>query len=124
MVGLGIVFQKRRQDTEWGFGGSVQYAAQARPKGGGRKGHHGGINDRAFAADGNGHQGALQESARQQIFNSRHNQAMNFYNLSDRAKAKQIKRVMTESAAQFTHAATARQYIELYEKMLKRPLII
>jgi hypothetical protein len=31
---------------------------------------------------------------------------------------------MTESAAQFTHAATARQYIELYEKMLKRPLIV
>jgi starch synthase/alpha-amylase len=52
------------------------------------------------------------------------NQAMNFYNLPNRTKAKQIKRVMTESAAQFTHAATARQYIELYEKMLKRPLII
>ena len=52
------------------------------------------------------------------------NQAMNFYNLPDRTKAKQIKRVMTESAAQFTYAATARQYIELYEKMLKRPLII
>jgi len=51
-------------------------------------------------------------------------QAMNFYNLPDNVKAKQIKRVMTESAAQFTHAVTARQYIELYEKMLKRPLII
>jgi starch synthase len=49
---------------------------------------------------------------------------MNFYNLPDRTKAKQIKRVMTESAVQFTYAATARQYIELYEKMLKRPLII
>jgi len=52
------------------------------------------------------------------------NQAMNFFNLPDRTKAKQIKRVMTESAVQFTYAATARQYIELYEKMLKRPLII
>jgi len=51
------------------------------------------------------------------------NQAMNFYNLPDRTKAKQIKRVMTKSAAQFTYATTARQYIELYEKMLKRPLI-
>jgi len=51
------------------------------------------------------------------------NQAMNFYNLPDRTRAKQIKRVMTESAAQFTYAATARQYIELYEKMLNRPLI-
>jgi starch synthase len=51
------------------------------------------------------------------------NQAMNFYNLPDRTRAKQIKRVMTESVAQFTYAATARQYIELYEKMLNRPLI-
>jgi starch synthase/alpha-amylase len=49
---------------------------------------------------------------------------MNFYNLPDSIKAKQIKRVMTESAAKFTHAETARQYIELYEKMLRRPLIV
>jgi len=52
------------------------------------------------------------------------NQAMNFYNLPDSIKARQIKRVMTESAAKFTHAATARQYIELYEKMLQRRLIV
>jgi starch synthase/alpha-amylase len=52
------------------------------------------------------------------------NQAMNFYNLPHKTKAKQIKRVMTESAAKFTHAATARQYIDLYEKMLRRPLIV
>jgi starch synthase/alpha-amylase len=52
------------------------------------------------------------------------NQAINFYNLPDQIKANQIKRVMTESAATFTHAETARQYIELYEKMLKRPLIV
>lgn len=52
------------------------------------------------------------------------NQAMNFYNLPDNVKTKQIKRVMTESAAQFTHAVTARNYIELYEKMLQRPLIV
>jgi hypothetical protein len=31
---------------------------------------------------------------------------------------------MNESAATFTHANTARQYIELYEKMLQRPLIV
>jgi len=30
---------------------------------------------------------------------------------------------MTESAATFNHDVTAQQYIELYEKMLKRPLI-
>ncbi len=50
-------------------------------------------------------------------------QAMAFYNLPREAKKKQIKRIMTESAAGFTHANTARQYIQLYEKMLQRPLI-
>jgi starch synthase/alpha-amylase len=30
---------------------------------------------------------------------------------------------MRESAATFNHANTARQYIELYENMLQRPLI-
>jgi starch synthase/alpha-amylase len=50
-------------------------------------------------------------------------QAMSFYNLAPNVKSKQIRRIMTESAASFTHANTARQYIQLYEKMLKRPLI-
>jgi hypothetical protein len=30
---------------------------------------------------------------------------------------------MTQSAAAFSHAVTAHQYIDLYEKMLARPLI-
>jgi starch synthase/alpha-amylase len=51
-------------------------------------------------------------------------QAMDFYNLPQTTKAKQIRRIMQESAAVFTHANTARQYIALYEKMLKRPLIL
>ena len=51
-------------------------------------------------------------------------QAMKFYNLPQNEKAKQIRRIMIESAATFTHANTARQYIELYEKMLQRPLIV
>ena len=50
-------------------------------------------------------------------------QAMDFYNLSPATRKKQIQRIMTESATNFTHASTARQYIRLYEKMLKRPLI-
>ena len=50
-------------------------------------------------------------------------QAMIFYNLPPATRKKQIQRIMTESATNFTHAATARQYIQLYEKMLKRPLI-
>ena len=50
-------------------------------------------------------------------------QAMAFYNLPQKTKAKQIERIMKESLATFTHANTARQYIKLYEKMLQRPLI-
>jgi starch synthase/alpha-amylase len=30
---------------------------------------------------------------------------------------------MTHSAATFSHSVTARQYIDLYEKMLERPLV-
>jgi starch synthase/alpha-amylase len=51
-------------------------------------------------------------------------QAMHFYNLPKATKGKQIRRIMQESAAAFTHANTARQYIKLYEKMLKRPLFL
>jgi starch synthase/alpha-amylase len=51
-------------------------------------------------------------------------EAMNFYRRPAAAKSKQIKRIMTESAAAFTHEQTARQYIELYEKMLQRPLVV
>ena len=51
-------------------------------------------------------------------------QAMNFYNLPARQKSKQIQRIMKESIAAFNHANTARRYIELYEKMLQRPLIV
>ena len=50
-------------------------------------------------------------------------QAMDFYNAPQNIKSKQIRRIMKESAANFTHANTARQYIRLYEKMLERPLI-
>ena len=51
-------------------------------------------------------------------------QAMRFYQLPPDIKSHQIKRIMAESTQQFTHATTARQYIELYEKMLHRPLIV
>jgi starch synthase/alpha-amylase len=51
-------------------------------------------------------------------------QAMNFYNLPKNIKNQQIRRIMKESAATFTHANTARQYIALYERMLERPLIL
>ena len=51
-------------------------------------------------------------------------EAMKFYKLPGKTKARQIERIMTESAATFNHDVTAQQYIELYEKMLQRPLIV
>lgn len=50
-------------------------------------------------------------------------QAMAFYNLPGAIKEEQIKRIMNHAAATFTHDVTARQYIDLYERMLKRPLV-
>jgi starch synthase/alpha-amylase len=49
-------------------------------------------------------------------------QAMSFYNLPARAKQSQISRIMRQSSETFTHAVTAQRYIDLYEKMLQRPL--
>ena len=50
-------------------------------------------------------------------------QAMRFYNLPPSIKNRQIRRIMTESLQAFNQKNTASQYIDLYEKMLQRPLI-
>ncbi|MCF8027649.1 MAG: glycogen/starch synthase [Desulfobacteraceae bacterium] len=50
-------------------------------------------------------------------------QAMAFYRQPLAVKQPQIRRIMEQSAARFNHEVTARQYIDLYEKMLHRPLI-
>ncbi|MEW6671004.1 MAG: glycogen/starch synthase [Thermodesulfobacteriota bacterium] len=50
-------------------------------------------------------------------------QAMGFFELPAKLKQKQISRIMKQSAQTFTHAVTAQQYIDLYEKMLQRPLL-
>jgi len=50
-------------------------------------------------------------------------QAMAFYNLPMNVKNKEITRVMRQSKAAFNHSVTARKYMDLYEKMLERPLI-
>jgi starch synthase/alpha-amylase len=50
-------------------------------------------------------------------------QAMNFYHLPIATRNRQLRRIMTESLATFNHATSARQYMDLYEKMLQRPLI-
>jgi starch synthase len=49
--------------------------------------------------------------------------AMDFYQMPTNVKHSQIGRIMRQGAATFNHEVNARQYIELYEKMLERPLI-
>ncbi len=51
-------------------------------------------------------------------------QAMDFHRLPAKVREAQISRIMLQSQETFTHAVTARRYIELYEKMLERPLIV
>ncbi len=49
--------------------------------------------------------------------------AMDFYRLPADVKAAQIARIMTESASIFNHTVTAKKYVDLYERMLNRPLV-
>ncbi len=51
-------------------------------------------------------------------------QAMVFYDFPLKVKEEQIRRVMKQCSASFNHAVTARRYIDLYEKMLRRPLVV
>jgi starch synthase/alpha-amylase len=46
-----------------------------------------------------------------------------FYRLPASERAAQIRRIMDDAAARFSHAATARHYFDLYERMLQRPLL-
>ncbi len=50
-------------------------------------------------------------------------QAMDFYAQPQTVKGRQITRIMQESRSRFNHGVTAGEYIDLYEKMLQRPLI-
>lgn len=50
-------------------------------------------------------------------------QAMAFYRLPQQEKSRQLRRVMKQSEERFTHQQTARQYVNIYEKMLERPLV-
>ena len=49
--------------------------------------------------------------------------AMDFYHLPAQRKEQQIRRIMSDAAARFTHKQTARQYVKIYEDMLERPLV-
>jgi len=51
-------------------------------------------------------------------------QAIAFHVLPKSVKKKQIKRIMEQSITTFNHSKTANNYINLYEKMLNRPLLI
>jgi starch synthase len=50
-------------------------------------------------------------------------QAMQFYQIPAKEKQKQVKRIMMQGLATFNHKVTAQHYIDLYEKMLQRPLV-
>lgn len=50
-------------------------------------------------------------------------QAMAFYRQPPEVKNPQIKRVMTQGLARFNHENCAKAYIDIYEKMLNRPLV-
>ena len=50
-------------------------------------------------------------------------QAMAFYHLPSPVRQKHVERIMKQSLETFNHSVNAKQYIDLYEKMLQRPLI-
>ncbi len=50
-------------------------------------------------------------------------QAMSFYALPAEIREREIRRIMIESEAQFSHKEVARRYIAIYEEMLARPLV-
>lgn len=50
-------------------------------------------------------------------------EAMQFYHRPDDVKEKNIARIMRESRQRFNFANTAARYIDVYERMLQRPLI-
>lgn len=50
-------------------------------------------------------------------------QAMAFYRLPREQKELQLRRIKQEAEARFNHKVTAEAYINVYEKMLQRPLI-
>ena len=49
--------------------------------------------------------------------------AVEFFRLPREIREREVQRIMAESLQRFSHKECARQYIELYEKMLDRPLV-
>jgi starch synthase len=49
--------------------------------------------------------------------------AMEFFKRPESERERTVARIMREGRARFNHEACARNYIDIYEKMLKRPLV-
>ncbi|MFH1155632.1 MAG: glycogen/starch synthase [Pseudomonadota bacterium] len=85
----------------------------------------GGIHDTVEPMDvrtGTGN-GFLFQSHTAEGFSRAIDDAMAFFFLPGDVRAVQVKRVMEQSRKRFNHSVTAKQYIQLYETMLHRPLI-
>ncbi len=52
------------------------------------------------------------------------NEAVKFYDQPEKIREKHLSRIMKESKEKFSLSKTAQSYIDLYEKMLKRPLVV
>ena len=48
---------------------------------------------------------------------------MDFFLLPEEVRQAQVARVMRQGLQTFNHTVNAQQYIDLYERMLERPLI-
>lgn len=51
-------------------------------------------------------------------------EAMGFYQRDPAIRESQLRRIMEQSARRFNHAVTAKSYIDLYETMIQRPLVL
>ena len=85
----------------------------------------GGLHDTVEVLDVNNHTG---NGFRFDVYDScglkwAVDQAMEFYRRPAEVKAREIARIMGEAAVRFNHQVTARRYIDIYEKMLARPLV-
>ncbi len=83
----------------------------------------GGLHDTITHFDGDGTgSGFLFETYDAGGLNWAVDRAMDFYRLPEKTKARNISRIMRHAEETFTHDVNAREYIDLYEKMLERPI--
>ena len=48
---------------------------------------------------------------------------MEFYRLPAAVREAEVARIMRDGEARFNHSVTAKQYFDIYEHMLNRPLV-